>query len=111
MMLLLLQVQAAWGCSHAVLHSLPFSSSFNAGAGLAWFEGGRMVGGVPPAAAGGNDVEEGVTVGDADSSSSSGWFNMLLTDTLPSCRDPISQQVSAAFITVTMCYKVVTCML
>jgi hypothetical protein len=36
-----------------------------------------------------------VSKGDADSSSGGGWFNMLLTDTLPCCRDPFSQQVRA----------------
>jgi hypothetical protein len=93
---LLLQVQAVWGCSHAVLCSLPFSSSFNAGAGLAWFEAGRPMAARPPvtaAAAAGSSGQGTGLAESSNSSSSNGWFNMLLTDTLASCRDPVSQQV------------------
>ncbi|KAF6265409.1 glycosyl hydrolase family 85-domain-containing protein [Scenedesmus sp. NREL 46B-D3] len=70
------KVQGAWACSHAVLCSLPFSSSFNAGAGLAWFEAGRLVASRPPTAAADGDDDEapagrGVGKGDADTSSRS----------------------------------------
>eukprot|EP00775_Hariotina_reticulata_P011568 gene11568-11712_t len=118
------QVQAEWGFSHAVVHSLPFHTAFNAGAGRGWFKGGALVAqgstaaAVAASAAGvvfescgssgkSNDSAEDIsnqaalaaveaatvpTIGVA-AQPGKGWFNMLLTDTLPNSRDPITQQV------------------
>eukprot|EP00879_Flechtneria_rotunda_P009445 GHRR01009887.1.p1 GENE.GHRR01009887.1~~GHRR01009887.1.p1 ORF type:complete len:846 (+),score=292.20 GHRR01009887.1:222-2759(+) len=105
------KVQAAWGYSHAVMHALPFRTTFNAGAGLAWFSNGRITdtgkvaaaaaaaaAGVPSGQDGCEVAGAGATAdadgeSDAEGQGASGWFNMLLTDVLPSCREPIAQQV------------------
>lgn len=95
------QVQHTWGLHHPVVTRLPLSTTFNTGVGLAWF-----VKGVPTSAntasrhapaltsVGGETAQQTAT--DATSSggcSSSSWYNLLHTDTLPCARDPISQQV------------------
>lgn len=97
------QVQATWCHSHPVVTALPFGTSFNAGAGRGWFQDGRLATQAPAAAGGRSDVlqqqqeqqqqqESGTDTGGV--LGADGWFNMLLTDTLPTCRDAITQQVS-----------------
>lgn len=94
-----MQVQQSWGYSHPVVHTLPFTTSFNAGAGRGWFENGQLVAdgasaGAAAAARVMRQEQQQETV--KDSPTGTGWFNMVLTDTLPTSRDPFTQQVSRA---------------
>lgn len=75
-------MQLSWGLAHPVVTQLPFSTSFNTGAGFALFQRGAVTG-----SAGG--------AGGAGGSDSCSWYNLLATDTLPCARDPLTQQVNA----------------
>lgn len=96
-----MQVQQSWGLSHPVITQLPFSSSFNTGAGWARFAAGRpqthsSIAGVPATA----ESSRTAVIGGAGSSRAAvgvtgagSWYDLCETDTLPSVRDPITQQV------------------
>jgi hypothetical protein len=122
---LCVQVQHRWGFNHPVITHLPFSTSFNTGAGWAHFAAGQIqtqhTPGTAAAAAAAADVEVTSSVettaaaagggggGNSEGPSSitpavglrgsGSWYKLCETDTLPCVRDPLTQQVRVSCCT------------